>query len=394
MKGPTRFPLQRLAAADVLENFSIQTISLVLLNRMVMQGAGEAGALLSISTALQLPSLVAVPLAGPFLDRWNEGRVLPLISLARCLAATMLAVWWSNPAVALFLLGVLTFLGAVSHVARHSLLPVITQERSLYRANGLLLRCTIGAGILGPMAAGSLASGFGTGTCIAGAGVLYLFSAVFLLHLPQRLDPRERSAWKNEFIEGLNTVRNNLLLRSALGTLVFWSLGGGMINFAVPLLFKARGVTVDMYGAGLSAFAAGQIAATFLVRLYGKEQRQGLPSPWIFAVQGLSMIGLLAASHPVWICLAFLVMGMASGSAQICLDAFFQKNADPRRRGRVIAFAASSRGGCFFFAAVVGSLLFKAGFVPLVVTACLVTSVAGVRIRRPAVMFGKGRELR
>jgi MFS family permease len=391
VKGPAGFALHRLAAADVLEHFSIQTISLVLLNRMVMQGAGGAGALLSISTALQLPSLVAVPLAGPFLDRWSEGRVLPLISLARGLAATMLAVWWSDSVVALFLLGVLTFLGAVSHVARNSLLPAITREGSLYRANGLLLRCTIGAGILGPMAAGSLADGFGTGTCIAGAGLLYLFSAVFLLHLPRRLGPGERSAWMHEFVEGLNTVRNDMLLRPALGTLVLWSLGGGMINFAVPLLFKARGVTVDVYGAGLSVFAGGQIAATFLVRLSGKELRRGLPSPLIFAAQGLGMIGLLAAaSHPLWICLAFLVMGMASGSAQICLDAFFQKNAHPGRRGRVIAFAVSSRGGCFFLAALIGSLLSKTGFAPLVVVACLVTAAAGRPARRLSVTPGKG----
>ena len=384
MKPGRTFPFYRLMAADLLGNFSIQTIGLVLLSRTVLQGDGGAGALLSISTALQLPSLVAVPLAGPFLDRWSERRLLPCISLARGLTATMLAVWWHIPAVAFFLLGTLTFLGSVSHVARHSLLPLIVQDKGLLRANGLLLRCTIGAGILGPPAAGCLAAAFGAAACIGSAGALYFISALVLLNLPRRNCQRERSTWWNEFVEGFHTLQKSFLLRSFLLTLVLWSFGGGLINFAAPLLFKSRGVTVAVYGIGLSTFAAGQIAATFVAGSAWGERRQGLPSPWIFAVQGLGMIGLLAAEHPASIGLVFLIMGIGSGSAQVCLDSFLQKHARPSLRGRVIGFAVSARGGCFFSAALIGALLSRLGVASLVIGACLLTVSAGVGVRRPS----------
>ena len=385
MKPKRTFPLYRLMAADLLESFSIQAISLVLLSRTVLQGDGGAGALLSISTALQLPSLVAVPLAGPFLDRWSERMLLPCISVVRGLAATMLAVWWSIPVVPFFLLGILTLLGSISHVACHSLLPLVVKDKGLLRANGLLLRCTIGAGILGPLAAGSLVAAFGAGACIGGAGALYFISALALLHLPRRNRQRQRSTWWNEFVEGFQAVQGSLLLRSALFTLVVWSLGGGLINFAVPLLFKSEGVTVDVYGAGLSAFAAGQIAATFVAGWAWGERRQAWPPRWVFAVQGLSIIGLLAAGSPAFIGLIFLFMGVGSGCVQVCLDSFFQKHAPPSIRGRVIGFSVSARGGCFFSAALIGMLLSRIGVAPLVIVACLLTTFAGMAFRRPVV---------
>lgn len=183
--------------------------------------------------------------------------------------------------------------------------------------------------------------------------------------------------WRQEFIDGFKCAVGHSKLFMGIVVLVVSSVGAGLMNFAVPLLFKSRGLPVSVYGVVLASFALGQLSATFIFhRLFPEREKNSIPY-WTFIVQGMGMAGTLWTENILSVGAAFAIMGLGSGSSQIFLDSFFQRESLIGYRSRIIAFVGALRVMCYITAGVVGAALSWAGAVMLVMAASIITAFSG-----------------
>jgi MFS family permease len=375
-------PLYRLLAADVATGLSGQMAAMALLSTLVLLGEGGAGTVLGFSTALQVPALVVVLLGAPFLDRIGCGKSLLPLHLARGLIIILLSLCWKPAYLALALLAVATCLDGLFRVSRNALVPDLADGRSLLYVNGVMLRFGVAGGLLGPILAGYMIVWGGTQICLTAAGVLCVVLAPLLLRLPEGKGlPREDMEWVREFKDGIKLAMHNRELIQGISVLLVSSLGGGLMNFTVPLWFKIRGFTADVYGVTLAGFALGQLSATFILEHFS-PQRKGTYLPyWTFMVQGAGMGGTLLADHALSVGTIFAIMGVGSGASQIFLDSFFQEKAAIGYRGRIMAFTGVLRAICYITAGVAGAVLSCKGPATLVIAAALITAGSGILTR-------------
>jgi MFS family permease len=367
--------LYRVMAVDAAIGLSGQMASMGLLSSLVLAGEGGAGTVLGFSTALQFPVLVAAIVGGPFLDRWGCGTALLPLYLVRGIVIVTLAFCWPSTLASVVLLSIAACLDTLFHISRNALMPDLADGRSLVYANGIMLRVGVAGGLLGPVIAGYTISWGGTGLCLAGTGWMCVALSLLLIRLPAGRALYPKLKWKQEIMGGFKySLENSKVLRGIV-ILGVSSLGAGLMNFAVPLLLKSRGLPVNAYGVFLASFALGQMAASFIFpRLFPGET--SLPC-WTFVIQGMGMAGTLYTQNVVGESAAFAVMGLGSGASQIFLDSFFQREAVTGYRSRVIAFAGALRIMCCITAAVVGAAASWAGAVILVTAASVTTIFSG-----------------
>ena len=348
--------LHRLITIDLCSSISSQIIHFVLLRNLVFEGEGGAGTLFGMAAALQLPSFVGIPFMGFAIDKWGEGKVLPLLFVLRICIIVIFIFLWHVPGFCFPLLAVLAFANSSYCVVRNVILPEISTTRSLLVLNSLLLRVSVAVGIAGPAFAGFIASYINPEICFLFLAVLAGLIVPVVTKLPVRTQPAYReSNFVKDFHLGYTDLKTSPALNAALWMLILWTLGGGLVNFTAPLLFKSRSMSISMYGFVLSFFCAGQFAVTFLIGKISSKNR--LVILCLFLLQGASIAVLVVLIEIIPICTSFFFMGLASGGAQTILDTFFQEKADRNVRARIISLTFSARGGSFFLAGLIGTFI-------------------------------------
>jgi len=370
--------LYRVIVVDVVIGLSGQMAAMGLLSTLVLLGEGGAGTVLGFSTAMQVPVLVVAILGGPFLDRLGCGKTLLPLHLVRGIVIIILAFCWHAALLSVALLSIATCLDSLFHISRNALMPDLANGRSLVYVNGIMLRFGVTGGLLGPVMVGYIIAWGGTELCLAGTGWMCVALTPLLIRLPEgRGRPYQKMKWRQEFIDGFKCAVGHSKLFMGIVVLVVSSVGAGLMNFAVPLLFKSRGLPVSVYGVVLASFALGQLSATFIFhRLFPEREKNSIPY-WTFIVQGMGMAGTLWTENILSVGAAFAIMGLGSGSSQIFLDSFFQRESLIGYRSRIIAFVGALRVMCYITAGVVGAALSWAGAVMLVMAASIITAFSG-----------------
>jgi MFS family permease len=369
--------LYRVVAVDVAIGLSGQMAAMALLSTLVLLGEGGAGTVLGFSTAMQVPVLVVAILGGPFLDRLGCGKTLLPLHLVRGVVIVILALCWHAALLSVVLLSIATCLDSLFHISRNALLPDLANGRSLVYVNGIMLRFGVVGGLLGPVLVGYMITWGGTELCLAAAGCMCVALTPLLIRLPEGGEASyEKMKWTQELVDGFKCAVGHSELLMGIVVLVVSSLGAGLMNFTVPLLFKSRGLAVNVYGVILASFALGQLSATFIFhRLFPEREKNSIPY-WTFIVQGMGMAGTLWARNTLSVGAAFAIMGLGSGASQIFLDSFFQKEALIGYRSRIIAFVGALRVMCYITAGVVGATAACAGSMVLVAAAAIITAAS------------------
>jgi MFS family permease len=222
---------------------------------LVMETTGSGLVVSGVMLARAIPMVLAGPLAGVVLDRWDRRRIMMASDLLRAVIALgFVATTHYHQSWLLYLLsGLLMFCSPFFTSGRTSILPTITTREELHTANSLTQTTQWTTLTIGTMAAGFSAALFGLQWAFVLNSFSFLFSAWCVSQLEvkgsfraQRRDMTEDRVVRpwHEYKEGLRYLRSSPLLLGIALVGVGWATGGG----AAQILFTLFGELVYKRG--------------------------------------------------------------------------------------------------------------------------------------------------
>ena len=233
-------------AGDHFNNIAV--LSLVLAN----SGSGLTVATVMISRAL--PAIVAGPLAGVTLDRFDRKRVMIASDLIRFVIALgfVFCVDRKDNTLLYLLSAILMFASPFFTAGRASILPTITTKDELHTANSLTQTTSWATNAAGAYLGGHSVHSFGFRAAFIFNAVSFLASALAISRLkpitgsfqvPRDPDAKRRRPWQ-DYVDGLHYLRSVPLLFGIALISVGWATGGG----AAQILFSLFGELVFKRG--------------------------------------------------------------------------------------------------------------------------------------------------
>ena len=224
---------------------------------LVMQQTHSGMAVGGVMLARAAGAILAGPIAGVVLDRFDRRRIMVASDLSRAAVslAFLLTIHEKNVGLLLLLSGLLMFLSPFFTSGRSSIMPTITTREELHTANSLTLTTAWTSVALGSFLGGAIASWFGFHVAFLFNALSFIFSAFFISRLRApgiRGFRAERSAVAparrrpvQEYLDGLRYIRSVPLLLALALVNVGWASGGG----AAQILFSLFGELVFHRGA-------------------------------------------------------------------------------------------------------------------------------------------------
>ncbi len=207
-----------------------------------------------------IPGMLAGPLAGVILDRFDRKRIMIASDLIRAVVAMLFILTVNrHDTWLLYVLSALLMLASPFFTSgRASILPAIATKEELHTANSLTQTTAWTTLALGALLGGSSVAGFGYQWAFFVNSLSFVFSALCIsrLFLPGRgFRPPRRALTEvevvrpwHEYREGLRYMRSVPLILGLLAINIGWATGGG----AAQILFSIFGELVFNRGpAGL-----------------------------------------------------------------------------------------------------------------------------------------------
>jgi MFS family permease len=250
---------------------------------LVMQQTHSGMAVGGVMLARAVGVLLAGPIAGVVLDRFDRQRIMVASDLFRAVVslAFLFTIHERNVALLLFLSGLLMFASPFFTSGRSSIMPTITTREELHTANSLTLTTAWTSVAVGSFLGGAIAAWFGFHVAFVFNALSFVFSAFFISRLrppSERGFRAERSIVAHDerhpiqdYADGLRYVRGVPLLFALALVNVGWASGGG----AAQILFSLFGETVfhrgaagigEVWGCAGIGLICGGIAANLLGR--------------------------------------------------------------------------------------------------------------------------------
>jgi MFS family permease len=308
--------------SEVGDNFNnIAVFALVM--KQTHSGLAVGGVMLARAVGI----LLAGPIAGVVLDRFDRRRIMVASDLVRSLIALafLLTIHERNVGLLLFLSGLLMFASPFFTSGRASILPLITTRDELHTANSLTQTTAWTSVALGSFLGGAISSWFGFHVAFVFNALSFLFSAFFIgrMRAPaangftavrSAIEQRPRHPLQ-DYVDGLRYIRSVPLLFALALVGVGWASGGG----AAQILFSLFGEVVfnrgaagigEVWGcAGVGLILGGILANTWGRRLTFERYK------WLvvlcFAIHGGSYI-LFSLSRSYALALFFIGLSRLS----------------------------------------------------------------------------------
>ncbi|MBI2689296.1 MAG: MFS transporter [Acidobacteria bacterium] len=334
--------------SEIGDHFNtIAVFSLIL--AQTNSGLAVAGVMLSRA----IPMLLAGPLAGVSLDRFDRRQIMIWSDMVRAVLA------------ALFVLGVPAGRGWIIYVlsactmaaspfftsGRASILPAIATKDELHTANSMTQTTQWTTTAVGAFLGGFSATTMGYEVAFFVNSLSFLFSALCIgkLRVPggafvarrNSLDETKVVKPWHEYKEGLQYMRSIPLLAGLGFVSVGWASGGGAAQILFPLfgerVFHRGPIGIgELWGsAGIGLVAGGIFAHWLMPRLSFPQYKKVIALAYIF--HGASYV-CFALAEPYW--LALLMIGLSRASVAVSSVMNFTqilRIVDDSFRGRVFA---------------------------------------------------------
>jgi MFS family permease len=237
---------------------------------LVMQQTHSGMAVGGVMLARAVGAILAGPIAGVVLDRFDRRRIMVASDLCRATIALafLLTIHEKNVGLLLFLSGLLMFASPFFTSGRSSIMPTITTRAELHTANAMTLTTAWTSVALGSFLGGAIASWLGFYVAFLFNALSFIFSAFFIsrLRAPDKRGFRaERSAVAltrrrpvQEYLDGLRYIRGVPLLLALALVNVGWASGGGAAQILFSLFGEvvfhrgAAGIVANLWGRHLS----------------------------------------------------------------------------------------------------------------------------------------------
>jgi MFS family permease len=343
----------------------------IALGVMVLALTGSAMQTGFVFLAATLPNLLLGPIAGTFVDRWDQKRVMIVSDLIRAgLVLTLpfvveISVWLVYP-----LVFVVTTVSLFFRPAKTAILPRIVSRDDLMPANGAVWTGETLADIAGYPLAGVFVAALGSNLALAFwvDSLTYIVSAVLLagLVIPpavRAVGPRVTSAvgaFVEELREGWHFLRGEVTLfqNTMVSVLAQLSIGA---TLSLMVVYAERSLSGEIipypnsYAVIEAAIGLGNLAGGFVVGAIGARLRKGWLVITGFAFMGLATIALGLTSNEVMAVGAAVVIGIFNLVYIIPSQTLFAERTPEGMLGRVVAIRSSIVMGALTGAMAVAS---------------------------------------
>lgn len=306
---------------------------------------------IGVGLALFLPAALLLPLGGVIVDRYPRQRLLLITDVVRAVLTLALgvALLEIQPAATLLLVTVaaVRIAGILFSPAMHALLgEVARSDDMLLKLDSWMLSSRMLAGIAGPLISGAVvAAGLGMALLINAATFVVSCAALLagrrLLTAPRR-NAAPRAGVLVAAREGAGVALRDPIFRTLAPTLPVIDLVASGLTLVLPSLLLSRSQThASAYGLLISAWAAGRFGGLLLLRLRALRDRRGALLAVNCVLQGLVVCGIAVAPGLAVTALLFLLLGLPSGGASVCVNAYIQTEIPNELRGRVFSLLQS-----------------------------------------------------
>jgi MFS family permease len=375
----------------------------IALGVMVLGMTGSAMQTGLVFLAAALPNLILGPIAGTFVDRWDQKHVMIASDLIRAglvVALPFVAeanVWLAYPMVFL-----VTTVSLFFRPAKAAILPRIVRRDDLIPANGAMWTGETMADIAGYPLAGVFVAFLGANLALAFwvDSLTYVVSAILLAGLI--IPPAARSAARvvggviaafvEELREGWRFLRGEAALfqNTLVSVVAQLSIGA---TLALTVVYAERSLSGEIipyptsYAVIEAAIGLGNLVGGFVVGAIGARLRKG----WLvisgFAIMGLATIALGLTSNELLAIGAAVVIGIFNLVYIIPSQTLFAERTPEGMMGRVVAIRSSIVMG-----ALTGAMAVSAGLADhvdagsiIAATGVLTVVAAGIAAWLPAV---------
>jgi MFS family permease len=360
-----RHPYVRLARDARFSAFWLAgTISLfgdrlhqIALGVMVLGITGSALQTGLVFLAATLPNLVLGPVAGTFVDRWDQKHVMIVSDLLRAGLVLLLPFIAEHDVAFVYpvVFGITT-ISLFFRPAKAAIVPRIVERDDLMPANGALWTGETLADIAGYPLAGVFVAFLGSNLALAFwvDSMTYLVSAVLLAGIlvppvVREVGPRVRGAvatFFGELRDGWRFLRGDAVLfqNTLVSVLAQLSIGA---TLALTVVYAQRSLDGDVipypesYAVIEAAIGLGNLAGGFVVGAIGARLRKGWLVVTGFAIMGLATIVMGLTSNDVLAVAAAVVIGIFNLVYVIPSQTLFAERTPTGLMGRVVAMRSS-----------------------------------------------------
>ncbi len=290
-----------------------------------------------------IPFISFTLLAGRLADRLPKNRVIVASKLFELfvIAAAITALHTKNISLLLggiFLFGLqATFYGP----AKYGIIPELVTEKELPRANGFLTVSTVGAILIGTIAATLVSNRLVVLSLVLGAMGTAGFIASLLIGKQGAMNPNQPLAWNPfpDFVANWKLISGNIpLKRAVMATSYFW-FAGALLQLNMIVFGKSTLKAPDhMVGVILTMVVIGIALGSMVAARLSKEKIETGIIP--IGALGMSLFSshLVFATHS-WptIFIDVSLLGFSCGIFLIPLEAFIQARSPASDRGRILA---------------------------------------------------------
>ena len=306
-----------------------------------------------------IPAMLAGPLAGVVLDRFDRKRIMIASDVVRAIVAMLfiLTVKRHDTWLLYVLSGLLMLASPFFTSGRAAILPSIATEDELHTANSLTQTTQWTTLALGAFLGGTSVTQFGYNWAFFGNSLSFVVSAICIsrLFLPGHgFRPPRRSLTEaeivrpwHEYVEGIRYMRSVPLIMGLLMVSIGWATGGG----AAQILFTVFGELVFNRGpaglgmiwgcAGIGLMCGGALAYTIGRRLSFRNYKRAIVVCYI--VHGGSYI-LFSQMRSFTMALVFIALSRAGVGVSSVLNMWQLLRIVPDQfRGRVFSTMESTQ---------------------------------------------------
>ncbi|MDN3354467.1 MFS transporter [Actinomadura sp. DC4] len=311
-----------------------------------------AGALASLGLVLALPTALFGLLSGVLIDHTNKFRLLIRTDLLRAaIVAALGCVFLSArpplPGV-LALAGLLGVVSVLFAPGLQALLPEMSSGTDeMVAMDTWILGAAGSAAVIGPAVSGALLAIVDPEILMWADAATFVCSAVMLAGARRRMHagaprpdpPRAAGTRVKAAADGLRFVLRHDVLRPCFLTFPLMEFAAYCIPFLLPLIISAHygHMRSDIYGLCLAALGGGRLLGMILVNRSALKRNRGRILRGNFILQGIPIVGVAAYGRPLLIPAALVVVGVASGAAQVSMSSYVQVEVAPQMRGRVFS---------------------------------------------------------
>ena len=343
-----RFPLVWAAHTASQLGDRVHQLALTWWTLQVTGSLAYTGAML---IATSLPAVLLGPVAGTVADRWDRKGLLVACDLLRAALAVAVAVLafqgaLSVPA-ALALSAMLAAVSAFFAPAAMALVPAIVPEDEVLRATSFMEASVQGAAIAGPALGGVVVATWGVAGAFGLNGLTFLLSALLLLLVA--FPPRAAGPVAEPFVQAMG---GGFRLLRAEPTVAGVLAAFAAVNvFTMPVILFLPYFAKDVFRVGATglgwmeaALGLGMLAAALFWAARKRTRPFGPVAGGIAGVAAAVAAMGLWPSYGVHLA-ALAAAGVAMGSVNVVVVAWFQRRVPPTEAGRFFGLLTSVCSG-------------------------------------------------